>query len=130
MSTGTLDRIVEHLQFIGYETVPLGEVILAKHPRKPNIALTPLRGSGILITALFNCTDEAKWDRSGYLDTINALNTRAVLARFFADNDSNLRIDAWYPDAYDRHTFSTFMDLWDRDCGLLLEIPEIRRYLK
>jgi len=121
--------MAEHLQFLGYEIAREGELILAKHPRKLNIVMKPL-GGGILIAAFLACANEAKRDRPGYLDMINTLNARAVLARFYADEDSDLRMEAWHPDAYDRHTFGVFMDLWDRDSGLLLEAPGVKRYLK
>jgi hypothetical protein len=129
MSAGTLDQMAEHLQFLGYEIAREGELILAKHPRKLNIVMKPF-GDGVLIASIFACADEAKRDRQGYLDMINTLNARAVLARFYADEDSDLRMEAWHPNAYDRHTFSAFMELWDHDSGLLLEAPKVERYLK
>jgi hypothetical protein len=129
MSAGALDQMAEHLQFLGYEIAREGELIFARHPRKFNIVMK-LVGGGILIASFFTCTDEAKRDRSGYLEMINTLNARAVLARFYADEDSDLRMEAWHPNAYDRHTFSAFMELWDHDSGLLLEAPQVERYLK
>jgi hypothetical protein len=129
MSAGTLNRMAEHLQFLGYEIAREGELILARHPRKLNIVMKPF-GGGVLIASILACAGEAKRDRQGYLDVINTLNARAALARFYADEDSDLRMEAWHPDAYDRHTFSAFMGLWDHDSRLLLEVPKVARYLK
>lgn len=129
MSTDIIKQISDHLQFLGYEISPDGERVRAVHPRKFNILIRPL-GGGVLFTAIFGCSSQAKIDRLGYLEVINSLNESAAVARFYADKDADLFIEAWYPDYYDRTEFGRFVDVWYRDCGLLSENTSLSKYLR
>jgi len=128
MSVSTLEQIVTHLQFLGYEVSRDGDVTRAKHPRKFNVSIRPLAG-GILFTTIFGCQDNAKRSKLGYLEMINSLNANAAIARFYADKDSDLFIEAWHPDYYERASFGAFMQIWDRDCNLLTANSEALKYL-
>jgi len=86
---------------------------------------------GILFATIFACDDNAKRDRSSYLELINSLNNKAAIARFYADEDSDFFIEAWHPDHYDRTGFGIFIEAWDRDCALLAKSwLEASKYLK
>ncbi|MHB1296552.1 MAG: hypothetical protein ACYC4R_16360 [Anaerolineae bacterium] len=128
MIEDTLNKIVTHLEFLGFEISHTGEITRATHPKRLNLAIRPLAG-GILITAIFGCSATAKRDRRGYMELINGWNNGAAVARFYADKDSDLFLEAWYPDNYDRAAFGTFMDAWEHDCGLL-KGEETTKYLQ
>jgi hypothetical protein len=131
MSVNTLDQIVSHLQFLGYETTQKDDIRIAKHPKKMNVLLRAFKG-GVLLTAINGCKDSAKSDRVGYLGFINTMNRKAAVARFYADQDSDLYMEAWYPDYYDRAKFGTFLDSWESDTTTLLfaTADEAIKYLK
>jgi hypothetical protein len=132
MSTNTLDQIVNHLQFLGYEITQKDELRLATHPQKMNVMLRAFKG-GILFTSINSCEDRARSDKIGYLSFINSLNNQASVARFYADKDSDFYIEAWYPDSYDRNKFGIFLDAWETDTVTLLlaaNREEAFKYLK
>jgi len=123
-----MEQIIMHLEFLGYEITRNGERTVAKHPSKFNIALLPLAG-GILLTSIFGGNENAQRDKFGYLEMINTLNAKAVIARFYADEDLDLFMEAWYPNYYDRTEFGAFLETWDRDC-MILATSQAREYLR
>lgn len=125
----TIEQMTTHLQFLGYETSQVDDATGARHPRKLNLLMKPLAG-GVLFTAILGGNRNAKNKRSQYLDLINSLNNKAAVARFYADDDSDLFVEAWHPDWYERTAFGTFMEVWDHDCSLLLGDSEAVKYLE
>jgi len=128
MDAETTKEMCSHLEFLGYEVAHEGDLV-ARHDVHLNFLMRPLAG-GILLAALVGGGDRAKRDRPGYLDFINSLNARARVARFYADEDSDLCIEAWYPDHYERSGFGAFMEVWNRDCMLLAATSEAVTYLR
>lgn len=133
VTTDTFDQVLNHLQFLGYETSRKDEVVTAKHRTKRSIMMKAFRG-GILSTAIVGCNDHAKSHKAGYLRFINLLNSKASVARFYADADSDydLLTEAWYPDFYDRSSFGIFWEAWDTDSRTLLLVEhrdEVVKYL-
>jgi hypothetical protein len=128
MTTKALDSMLAHLEFLGYEVTQDGEIARAKHATRYNVSLRSF-ASGILLTRLFGANDTARQDKAGYLEFINSLNNKAAVARFYADKDMDLFIEAWYPDMYDRPSFGLFLEIWDRDCALMAE-SEAPKYLR
>lgn len=128
-STKSLDSIITHLEFLGYTITREEKIIRARHDTKYNFGMRTLAG-GFIFRAYFGGSDHAKADRPGFLDLINSINAEASVARCFADSDSDLCFEAWYPDVYDRQEFGDFMTAWDRDFGIMLQKQGLTAYLK
>ncbi len=128
MIADTIEQMTTHLEFLGYEVSRDGDLTKARHPRRFNMVVRPLAG-GVLFTAIFGASDNATRDRLGYLEMINALNANAGIARFYADKDADLFIEAWHPDYYDRADFGVFLEKLERDHHLLFG-AEGRKYLR
>jgi hypothetical protein len=127
MASTNLDQIVTHMQFLGYQVERDGDIVKARHQTKVNILLRDFRG-GVLLTSIFGCQDAAKKNRLGYLDFINQMNQKAVIIRFYADKDSDFFMEAWFPGAYDRAVFGSFLELWDEDVARLSQ-AEAEKFL-
>lgn len=121
-----LDQVRRHLEFLGYETTDEGEGrIAARHATKPNLVARDFHG-GCLLSAYFKAAQPAFQNRAGYLDAINSVNSPATIARFYADSDGDLAMEAFYSFPYDRNAFGQFMTLWDQDFVRVLtsELPK------
>ncbi len=131
MPSETINQMSEHLKFLGYQVEQKDQLTIAKHPKKMNILARDFKG-GIMFTSINNCTDTAKSDKAGYLAYINLLNSKAQVARFYAGNESELYIEAWYPDYYDKNKFGVFIEAWETDSTILLFVnsAEAIKYLK
>jgi hypothetical protein len=118
MATTAIDKMVDHLSFLGYDMERKGQdespYVVASHEARPNLVLRNHAG-GILIQSAFKSSDAAKADTEGYLSFMNSLNMKANVTRYYADNDWDFVIEAWHPDMYDRSAFGIFMDMWHRD---------------
>jgi hypothetical protein len=125
-----LDDIVSHLEGQGYSITPQDQLRRAMHSTKLNMTFRMNKG-GILFTAFCGTQPQAKKDRKGFLELLNQLNSKASVVRFYADSDSDLAIEAWYPDRYDRTAFGAFMDVWDTESTLLVVATgEAIKYLR
>lgn len=129
MGESTLDQISSHLAFLGYEITQRDESVRATHPTKYNLLLKPFRG-GVLFACFFGGSDRARSDPGAFLEFINSLNAKAALTRFYADDDRDLVIECWHPDHYDRLLFGRFLDLLERDTGLLMEADRSQDFLR
>ncbi len=115
-----LEQIRQHLEFLGYQVTDEDEGrVGAQHAVRPNLVARDFRG-GCLLVAYFRKGDEAEQDRYGFLNAINGLNNPATVARFYADDDGDLAIEAFYNYPYDRVSFGQFMALWDQDFDRML----------
>jgi hypothetical protein len=128
MALTTLDQIVTHLQFLGFQVERDDNIVKARHATKVNILLRDFRG-GVLLTSIFGCKDYAKRARLEYLDFVNLMNQKAAVIRFYADKDSDFFMEAWYPGTYDRSLFGSFLDLWDEDITRLAQ-GEAEKFLQ
>ncbi len=131
MENKTMEEISTHLQFLGYEALPKEGFTIFKNPKKINFVVKPYK-SGFLTQAIFSCTDSAKSDVAGYLRVLNTLNQNASVARFYADTDSDLIAEAWYPDMYAKDKFASFMECWDSDSNALIlqNFEDLKKYMK
>ena len=125
MADSVLESIGSHLEFLGYEVVkdPEKKAFLAKHATHANMRVREF-GGGILFTALWGASDVAKSDTLGFLRSINALNEKAAVARFYTDHDANdlgFFIEAWQPNVYEKASFGGFMEVLGRDFQLLAD---------
>jgi hypothetical protein len=130
MSTSSTEQIKLHLECLGYamEDRPEGR-FTARHPQKFTLMVKPFVG-GVLLTAAFGASDQAKRDLSGYKAFANACNKSALVARFYVDDDLDLMIEAFYPNVYDRSAFGQFYENLDHDHSKLLGNADALKYLK
>ncbi|MDI7275849.1 MAG: hypothetical protein QME94_07710 [Anaerolineae bacterium] len=119
MPTDTIGQMGTHLQFLGYDVSHEDERTIARHPQKLNFSMKSY-GRGVLFTAIMSGSKNAQRNKPKYLEFINTLNTKAAVVRFYADEDCDLFLEAWYPDRYERTEFGALMELWERDCLLLV----------
>ena len=110
-----LAQVSEHLEFLGYTIeAQLEDVFHASHATKPNLTVRAWLG-GFLLTAWYGTTAESLVNREGFLETINLLNEKAVVSRYYVDQEYDFAAEAFYHPPYERAAFARFMELWDHD---------------
>ena len=110
-----LEEAVNHLEFLGYTITRKEETTWAQHAVKLNITLKLYR-QGLLLSSFLRADEKARVDRAGFREFINKLNEQASVARFYADGDGDLAMEAWFPDgAYERIRFGHFLSLREQD---------------
>jgi len=126
-----LTKIITHLQFLGYETVPGEKRVQAKHPKHILLVIKEYRG-GFLFTVFFRGTEYAKEKREDFLEFANSFNIRADIARAYVSEEGNLVFEAWYPGDYKKTTFSRFLDNWHKDVEQKLreDLQKTLKYVK
>jgi len=82
------------------------------------------------LISIYGCEEAAKQDRPGYLEFINMANASAGISRYYAGQESDFFIEAWYSGEYSQIDFGRFLDLWDADFEKLTRVPGVERYLK
>lgn len=103
---------VTHLEFGNY-TVETGETALtASHETNLNMILKAYKGGVLLQTYLETSEKKKKKDLTA---TINKLNTNAIAARYYLDDEGDTMIEAWFPGGYDKKRFGTFLEAWHAD---------------
>jgi hypothetical protein len=125
----TKEQIANHLQFLGYEVTKEEKFVRAHHPKKPNV-IARVYSDGILHTAIWGTSDNARINRQGFLEYLNTLNEGAQVVRYYADKDVDLFVEGWYMGGYDRANYGRFLELWDSDFERFVKVPESERYLK
>lgn len=123
------EQIASHLKTLGYEVTREDESILASHPQKLAILLKGF-SEGVLHTSVWQTNDDAKRNRQGLIEYVNALNQGAVAVRYYVDEDLDLFVEGLYVGGYDRTRYGQFLDLWDTDFKGFLQAPETNRYLE
>ena len=135
---GGRERIVEHLEFLGYQCEPFHQGVKVTHPSKIGFLLVPLK-DGIMVQAAFagiesqsqSSSVSSTDDDPSRLSIINSLNQRASVSRFFWAETGELVIRASVLGAYDKRRFSTFMQAWEKDGQTLGQsYQHLRPYLK
>jgi hypothetical protein len=126
-----MTKIITHLQFLGYETVPGDRRVQAKHPRHILFVIKEYRG-GLLFTVFFRGTEHSRQKREDFLEFANSFNRRANIARAYISEKGNLVFEAWYPGAYQKTTFSRFLDDWHKDVEQKIreDLQETLKYIK
>lgn len=105
------DGFVAHLEFGAY-TVEVGEqAITARHETYLNMVLKAFKG-GVLLQTYVETSQRKKDD---VLEVINKLNTNSIAARYYADDEGDTMVEAWYPGGYERQRFSAFLEAWHTD---------------
>ncbi len=119
-------EIRTHLEFLGYEVQIVDERGLrAEHPSRMSFVMLQTAG-GLLLRSVFGSRTEDV-DRLNRL--ANELNREAAACRFFVDEARDFFLEAWWPPHYERSAFGAFLDVWERDCALLLRTEDARELL-
>ncbi len=103
------DDYKKHFEVLGYEVDEGEKTFIAKHEEFYNVSVKGFNG-GVLVVTFFGTTDKAKKNRVGFLEFLNELNTDAVAARFYEDDEGDVIVEGWYPGGYDRTRFGVFID--------------------
>lgn len=112
--TNELNQVAAHLKSLGYETAPEGIGLKAKHPKHFDVFVKPF-GNGILFTVYLTTKESARKNKGALMEFVNSLNTENTAARAYLNKDGYLVLEAWYPGAYQRSSFTTFADEWITD---------------
>lgn len=114
-----LPAITEHLEFMGYEKEEHESVVMFTHGEHLSFTMQSYQG-GLLIQSWFTGTDYSRQNVPEFLNVVNDMNAGATTARFYRDDDGDLMIEAWFPGAYEKQKFSSFMDAWIQDSEMQL----------
>ncbi len=122
--------ISSHLEFLGYTIEDLkDEGVRASHPTYFNAQFRDYRG-GILVSLYFTAKAKASEDRLGFHEVVNTLNQAAIAARYYVDDDDNLRVEAYYPGTYERQRFATFLTSWNDITAQIRSTQEVLQYVE
>lgn len=114
-----IDDIKTHLEYLAYTIESAGDgVWAARHDRKWTFMFTEDVG-GILFRAASGV--ELNADVRQRRDLVNALNRDSIVIRFFVDEEEDINQAAWWPNIYERHAFSNFMEAFDSDIRRMLK---------
>ncbi len=122
-------NIANHLEFHGYAVTQRDEMLMAVHPRLPNVAFRAYADGGLL-SASYGGSDVGHSDRAAFLTWVNSLNVVAQATRYYVDGDGDLMIEAWYPGEYDRQRFGYFLGRWDSDIARFITQARESPYLR
>jgi hypothetical protein len=123
------DPIANHLEFLGYDTrtTPDGWTY-CEHPKRFNVFYRTFP-YGWRIHASFYLGRFLGDSRPSFLEAINAMNEKSVLAKFSlnkdSDGDFSIRARAVFQGEYRKQAFGLFMDVWHSDLELLSELPQV-----
>jgi hypothetical protein len=103
------DNYKAHLEFLGYSVTEKGKTLLAKHSKQFNVFVRAYHG-GVMVSGFFGSTEQAKTERLAFLEFLNEMNRTSIAARYYADKDNDVILEAWYPGAYEKTRFGMFFD--------------------
>ena len=111
-----MEQISNHLQFLGYEVTSDDKITRATHSANFNFLMKTFIG-GVLLTAYLggNKFAKNKRNRQTYLEFLNAMNRTANVTRFYADDDSDLVMEAVFSGDYNKAVFGEFIEQWNLD---------------
>lgn len=125
----TREKVIEHLEFLGYTCETVAQGIKTTHPTKFGFVLVELL-DGFIVQSAFAGTPLDKGDTSRFA-AVNTLNAGAAIARFFWDDSGRLVLRAWFPGGYDKARFTPFMEAWEQDSlTVRTQYESLKPYLK
>ncbi|NKB81964.1 MAG: hypothetical protein GKS05_08770 [Nitrospirales bacterium] len=125
----TRDKIIEHLEFLGYTSEKVDQGIKATHPTKFGFVLVELL-DGLIIQSVFAGVPLDQND-AARLTAVNTLTTSAAVARFFWASSGELAMRAWFPGGYEKARFTPFIEAWEQDSLTIRTTYEtLKPYLK
>lgn len=112
-----IDKVSNHLEFLGYE-VKIGDEnpqeMIALHPERANI-LVKVFTRAVRFTCFYYSNTFAQQNRLEFLELINTLNQNSAITQCSLDDEGTLIITSFLFGIYDKITFGQFMDLWHDD---------------
>lgn len=121
--------VKEHLQFLGYDVTEDEEGNLrADHPRKPRFGIK-FFPDGFMHASVWETSAAARESSDEFFRYLNGLNQAAFVCRYYADDDFDLFIEAFYIGRYERQTYGRFVSLWDEDLLRMIKNPQSERFL-
>ncbi len=121
--------VKEHLEYLGYDVTEDEEGNLrVDHPRKPKFAIK-FFPDGFMHTSIWDTSERARQDPEGFLRYINSLNQAAFVSRYYADEDLDMFIEAFYIGRYERRTYARFITIWDEDFQRMIGNPNTEKFL-
>lgn len=133
MEISAITEIMSHLEFLGYElTNKKGEppMFYLRHSHRTSLVISQ-DYPGYSFTTYMSVRAEVKNRHSKYLEFINQLNSRSIVARFHYSENLNLVASSWFPNYYEKTTFGSFMDCWNKDTTeMITEIGSLKEFSK
>ncbi len=118
------EDIKTHLEYLGYEVTLHDGALTARHQRNLNISMKPY-ADGLLVTSIFGLSESGKANRLGLYKLVNELNATAAASRFYVDQDDDLLVEGYFPGAYDRARFATFIDVYNASLSHMTRIDNL-----
>lgn len=109
-----LPPVAAHLKSLGYETAKEGIGLKAKHTKHFDVFVKQF-GDGILFTVYLTTKESARKNKCALMEFVNALNNENTAARAYLNKDGYLVLEAWYPSAYQKSSFTVFANEWITD---------------
>ncbi len=119
-----MDKIIDHLEFIGYEIDKPIELedgkhmqVIAINKNRSNLIIT-FNASG-LVTFVSNYSINQDKVTKKWLDALECVNKMNLVASVctycFNESKDALVCCSWYPSEYSKKTFSFFLDIYEAD---------------
>ncbi len=111
-------RIIEHLEFLGYQCEQIPQGIKATHSSKLGFLLVVLKDGLMAQSALAAKKSPKKSGArksSSRYSIVNTLNQETAISRFFWMPSGELVMRASMLGQYDKGRFYTFMEAWEKD---------------
>lgn len=122
MQTPLFKEIERHLEYQGYTVVYENSVLKTDHATKPKFWVHHSLNGAFFIT-IYALGAGAKSDPNALFAFLNKVNSKSIVARF-SSNETSLVISVWYPNSYDKPSFSEFFDQYLAD----INAPPTRDY--
>jgi hypothetical protein len=120
-------KIIEHLEYIGYEVTAMDAVdkYLGKHQSKPTLIITI--GNGISFGSVYQIdVNKVKKNKAKALEFLNKMNNTSFLSNFsLTPEEENLYCASWYPSIYSKKTFADFLDFFENDIRRAFQIEGV-----
>lgn len=132
---GVQKEIVEYLESIGYSidySNDLSIPVARKNGYSTIIVAVYDEGDGILLRSMYLVSDEAKSNRSKYLEFVNHLNNDTNLVTYcIGEYDyDNLMVSYWFPEIFEKEIFDKILEMWEEDTtGLLSRQEEYQNFI-
>lgn len=105
------EKFINHLEFEEYECETLENFIRCDHDVQILILMKTYKG-GAYLQNFAETTDRKMKD---IIETINTLNAKATVTKFYIDDEGDTMIEAWYPGKYNKKMFANFLEAWQGD---------------
>lgn len=124
------EEITTHLEFLGFEVTLEEGKMVTTHTTRLDMTIQQWEG-GLLFTNFGNPTPYALKNLKNLMRFINKLNSKAGAGRYYLNEHNQIIIEAYYPGDYNKKSFSTFLDIWEKELTNLSNIMnEMPNYLE